>query len=275
MINKILVALDASPCASAVLSYAVELARAHNAQLTGVAVENLRDLESVGPAPIGGGHYAREMVKHRIEEAEKVIKETIENFKSVCLSSNVAFEVFWAKGDPVSIMVSHARYHDITLSGQKGLFCYGGQQGSKRLLSRLIRSGVCPLIAVPPKSVRAQKVLIVYDGSIESASAIKKFVQLQPWPDAISRILCFSGAGNSSEQLLIDSSRFCQTCGLTVETMAMRGSSKGHLLEQAMQWNADLIVMRQRAEGNWLKRIFNRSVDRLAEESPIPFLFTS
>ena len=59
MIKRILVALGGTEYATAATSHAVELAKAHGAELTGVSVLDQERLTATGPVPLGGGHYAR------------------------------------------------------------------------------------------------------------------------------------------------------------------------------------------------------------------------
>ncbi len=275
MIKKILVALDASPCANAVLQYSIELALSHKARLTGVVVENTKALENVGPASIGAGFYAKQLSEYQVAKTQKKISEIIAGFEFACKEANLIHGVKWEMGDPLNVMASCSQYHDLTITGLRDLFDYGVIKESKKLLRRLVCSGVRPLIALSPNAVKTQRVLAVCDGSIESASAIQAFVRLQPWPNAISRILCFERSGSNSRQLLKDSSEYCQSHGLTVENSIVPKRSREQLLEHALQWNADLIVTSQYARNWGVQSVFNHPMDRLLEDSPIPILVAS
>ena len=275
MIKKILVALDASSCANAVLNYSIELAHSHNARLTGVVVENTKALENVGPASIGAGFYAKQLREYQIAKTQKKISEIIAAFEAACQSANLTCDIKWEKGEPLKVMTACAQYHDLTITGLRGLFDYGVITESKKLLRHLVCSGVRPLIALSPQAVKTQRVLVVCDGSIESASAIQAFVRLQPWPRAVSRILCIEHSGSDSQQLLKDSSEYCQAHGLSVENAMVTCRSRERLFEHAMRWNADLIVTSQSPGNYGARHFFNHPMDRLIEDSPIPILVAS
>ena len=275
MIKKILVALDASSCANAVLNYSIELALSHNARLTGVVVENTKALENVGPASVGAGFYAKQLREYQVAKTQKKISEIIAGFESACKSANLTYGIKWEKGEPLNVMASCAQYHDLTITGLRDLFDYGVISEPKKLLRRLVCSGVHPLIALSPHAVKTQRVLIVCDGSRESATAIQAFVRLHPWPHSVSRILCCEHSGNNSQQLLKDSSEYCQAHGLSVENAMLMCRSKERLLEHAMRWSADLIVTSQCPRNDGVRHIFNHPMDRLIKDSQIPILIAS
>ena len=60
--SKILLGLDGSPHAQAATEYACQIALAHNAAITGVAIIDQPGIQSSsGPVPIGGTHYEKEI----------------------------------------------------------------------------------------------------------------------------------------------------------------------------------------------------------------------
>ena len=55
---KILLGLDGSSYAEAAVEYACQIALAHSAAITGVAIIDLPGIQSTGgPVPLGGAHY--------------------------------------------------------------------------------------------------------------------------------------------------------------------------------------------------------------------------
>ena len=60
--SQILLGLDGSPHAQAATEYACQIALAHNAAITGVAIIDQPGIQSSsGPVPIGGTHYETEI----------------------------------------------------------------------------------------------------------------------------------------------------------------------------------------------------------------------
>ena len=76
MIKRILLPLDASPFTAAATEAACVLARDQGARITGLVVLDVPGIEkSIGPVPLGAGHYAKRLEGSRREEAEKLVDE--------------------------------------------------------------------------------------------------------------------------------------------------------------------------------------------------------
>ncbi|MDZ4779707.1 MAG: universal stress protein [Planctomycetia bacterium] len=69
MLKRILVGLGGTEYTPSAIHRGVELALAHDAELSGVGVIDYRRLTRVGPVPLGGGHYAAELRRQRVEQA--------------------------------------------------------------------------------------------------------------------------------------------------------------------------------------------------------------
>lgn len=243
MIKKILVGLASTPFTETAIRHGIELAKIHHAQLTGVTIVHASKLEKIGPVPIGGGHYAEKLRNLHVRETEQHAEEDIKKFELACTAEGVGFHIKREKGSPVDVMVSNARYHDLTVIGSRQLFDYGVIEEPKYLLFRLIREGVRPIVACPEKFRSVRRVLMAYNGSIESAATIKKWIQLNPWPETEVRIIYFEKKCPESEQLLNDMKGYCLFHGVQAETLLLQGNPKEDLIKYATDWNADMIVM--------------------------------
>lgn len=153
------------------------------------------------------------------------------------------FKIKRETGDPFETMIDHARYNDITIFGLKSLFDYGFTLEPRDALIRLVSQGVRPIIAVSPQFRSIRKVLIAYSGSMESAKAMRRYVQLSPWQNVQLRVVHFGRSGDDTEQLLEDAGEYCRDHGFNAETELVDKSAKDHLIEYAQQHDMDLIVM--------------------------------
>jgi hypothetical protein len=107
-------------------------------------------------------------------------------------------------------MIDEARYHDLMIFGLRGLFEYDLVPDPHSVLARLVQSGVRPLVAVS-KGVRpVHRVLVAYSGSMESAKAMKRFVQMRLWPEAKLQVIIFDNLGNEARQLVTDAADYCR-----------------------------------------------------------------
>jgi nucleotide-binding universal stress UspA family protein len=253
MIKRILLGLGGTPFTDVAIDRSIELAKAHGALITGVTVLDLKGLKQVGPVPPGGGLYAVRLREKRFAITEERIDSAIEQFKKKCDESNIPKKIEYETGDPFESMIAHARYNDITIFGLKSLFDYGFTMEPRDALIRLVSHGVRPIIAVSPEVRPICNVLIAYSGSMESAKAMRRYIQLNPWRNVRLRIVHFGNRDDSTEKLLKDSADYCRDHGFPNETELVDQSAREHLIEYAQQNDMDLIVM-----GNSIRNLLFR-----------------
>lgn len=253
MIKRILLGLGGTEYTSVAIQRAVELAGIHGALITGVTVEDTKKLKQVGPVPPGGAMYAAKLREQRLAISEERIDGAIEQFKAKCSEADIPAKFERETGDPFETMIAHARYNDVTIFGLKSLFDYGFTEEPQDALIRLVSQGVRPIIAVSPQFRTIRKVLIAYSGSMESAKAMRRYVQLNPWPEVRLRIVHFGRRDSDTEQLLNDAHGYCRDHGFPTETELVDQSARNALMTYAQEYEMDLIVM-----GNSIRNLLLR-----------------
>lgn len=243
MIKRILVALSGTPYTPAVVRYAVELAKLHDAEVTGVTLVDPGRLAAVGPVPLGGGTAARELAEHRLQITEEHVEEQIAAFDSACHDAGTDHRVLRETGDTLDELVSCWRYHDLTILGVRGLFDYGVLHDPDSRIARLIASGVRPILAVAASHRPIRRVLIAYNGSMESAKAMKRFIQLRVWPEVEIGIVCIGLDDEVAATLLHDAAAYCRAHGFAAEIESVPGDPREELLPYARTRDADLLVL--------------------------------
>lgn len=275
MVKRILVALSGTRYTPIAIRHAVELARVHGASVTGVTVTDLQRLASVGPVPVGGMAAASSLAEHRIQITEQRVRETIREFETACREAGVDHAVEQETCDPLEELKSLARYHDIVVFGPRGLFEYGVVHHPDDRLVDVIRHGVRPIFAVSEAYREIKRVLIAYNGSMESAKAMKHFALFNLWPDVLVRIVCFDRKPDEGQALLADASSYCGVHGLKVETDLNAGDAREQLLSYADGWNADLIVMGSTNRLRILKHVLGDTVLTAIREASIPLFLSA
>ena len=94
---------------------------------------------------------------------------------------------------------------------------------------------------------------------MESATAMKRFVQMQLWPITELRIVSFEDGTGHSRENLTDAANYCRAHGLEAETECVIGSPKDHLLSYIRNWGADLTVVGNSEQNLILRRIFGKT----------------
>jgi nucleotide-binding universal stress UspA family protein len=253
MIKRILLGLGGTPFTDVAIERALELAKEHSARITGVTVVDTKRLKQIGPLPPGGDAFAEKLRKKRLSITEQRVDKAIEKFTKKCKKSGISRMVKRETGDPFETMIAHARYNDVTIFGLKSLFDYGFTVEPRDALIRLVSQGVRPIIAVSPQFRSIRRVLIAYSGSMESAKAMRRYVQLNPWRNVDLRVVHFGKSDKGTGQLLKDAAEYCRGHGFNTETESVANSAKDHLLEYAQKNDMDLIVM-----GNSIRNLLFR-----------------
>jgi nucleotide-binding universal stress UspA family protein len=243
MVKRILVALSGTPLTPIAVRWAVELAERHGASVTGVTVVDTDRLTDVGPVPIGGSATAQSLAEHRLAVTQERVEEEIAGFEKACAEASVSCLVDRENGDPFELLVKLWRYHDLTILGLRGLFEYGVVQNPDDQVVQLMRHGLRSIIAVSPEYRPVNRVLVSYSGSMESAMAIQHFAQLNLWPEAAVKLVCFGFEEPKALPLLIDATAYLRAHGFEPEAESLPGTAKKGLLAYGQEWNADLVVM--------------------------------
>lgn len=270
MLKRILVGLGGTEYTPTVARHAIELALAHDAQITGVSVVDTQRLTSIGPLPLPPTQYGQAVRNVRLTMARELVEQAIEHFIDACTQSGVQHHVLKEEGEPFSLLISEARYHDLMVFGLRSLFEYDIVPDPHDALVRLVQAGVRPILAVDRSYRPVKKVLIAYSGSMESAKAMKRFVQLRLWPEAKLRIVTFEHSVAETEQLLGDAADYCRAHGYETEEIYVPDSAKQHLLSAATEWDADLLVVGNSAKNLLLRRVFGETVLNAIRHSDRP-----
>jgi nucleotide-binding universal stress UspA family protein len=243
---------------------------ANDAEVTGVSILDRERLSDAGPVPLGGGQYAHELAEDRIKKAKARIEWAMQEFTAACDAVGVRHRVLREVGEPFSLMIAQARYHDLMIFGLRSLFEFDLVPDPHDALVRLVQAGVRPLIAVSKGFYPMKKVLIAYSGSMESAKAMKRFVQMRLWPEAKLRIVTFAQEANQAEQLVGEAAAYCRAHGFEPEVACVPESPKDHLLAYAAEWGADLTVVGNSAKNLLLRRIFGETALHAIRHSDHP-----
>ena len=274
MIKRILVGLAGTSYTESSIRTALDIAQRHGAEITGVTAIDAASLRDVGPVPIGAGQEAKELREHRKDVTEENVEACIEMFSSSCKEAGVTHQVLREEREkPFDYLISQSRYHDLTVVGLQGIFEYGVPSGNYEdpalLLVNLLTEGLRPIIAVTREHRPVKRVLVAYSGSVESASTLKRFCQLQPVGEVELRLVTF-GKPERCQHLLEEASKYCRVHGYSVETQPTEGSAQGEVLKEADAWNADLIVMGNSAKNLLLRRVLGETALHAIRNSELP-----
>jgi len=273
MIKRILVGLGGTPFTPTAIRYAVELAKVQQAELLGMTVTDRRRLGAL--AKSSGSAQDAVLETQRLEKISTQQEQSIDEFESACKAVGLEYSVTRESGDPFEKMISQARYYDLMVFGLRSLFDYDvvGTDASD-VLTRLVSRGVRPILAVSQEYRPIHRVLLAYSGSMESAKAIRRFMQMQLWPDLSIKVVTFEHPPEVASELVTEVLSYCRAYGYEADVEHIEGSAKQLMLQHATDWNADLIVIGNSIKHYWLKKLLGETAMHVIRESKIP-LFLS
>ena len=270
MIKRVLVGLAGTPYTPVAIQSAIMIAKANGAEVTGVTVLDLSHVRRLAHLQFAWTR-ADDARGQRLAILESRIHESIREFEAACERAKVPYNVVAENGDPFTKLVDLARYHDLIVFGLRSIFEWEFQSGSpQELLIHLIGAGVRPIIAVSEKYRPISRVMIAYSGSMESAKAMKRFVQMNLWPEAKLKIITFNPSNDVAYQLLHSAGDYCRDHGYHVEYQLNPGQAKDFLLAAATLWQADMIVMGNSARSVWVRRILGDTLLDVLSQSEMP-----
>jgi nucleotide-binding universal stress UspA family protein len=220
--------------------------------------------------PIGDGPIAYPETGDFMAKARERVEWATQEFAEACRTADVRHRIVREVGEPFSLMIAEARYHDLMIFGLRGLFESNLVKNPHDALVKLVQSGVRPLLAVSKEFIPIKKVLIAYSGSMESAKAMKRFVQMQLWPAPELRIISFEDGKRHARELLADAANYCRSHGLDPETECITGSPKEHLLSYIQSWGADLTVVGNSNQNLILRHIFGETALHVIQNAEQP-----
>jgi nucleotide-binding universal stress UspA family protein len=107
-------------------------------------------------------------------------------------AAGVRFRVHFQKGDPVTELVNESRYADLMLMGYHAYNTLS-MEGNQQLVKDMLSKSRCPIVLVPESGYNPDGVVLCYDGSDSSLSAINAFYhdfkpKCKDWPIYFVRV---------------------------------------------------------------------------------------
>ena len=244
MPKRILLTLSGSEHTNSVIEYGINIANQSKAHLTALTVLDRSRIQDVGPVPLGGGEAAKALAENRIQAAFKEAERSEQLFKDRSKNLSISHEIIRVESDPISATLNLARTHDVVLTGLHHWFDYGVLETPRDQPCRLVRAGVRPLLGILPPYKPIKRVLVGYNGSPESAKALKQFCLLQIAPEASMRIICIGNDQHGSEQLLEEASSYAKSWKHSTDSRYIKEGDPAELiLNESKDFNSDLIIL--------------------------------
>ena len=283
MTKRILVVLDPSHDTHVATHYAIEIAKAHDGAVTGLA---LVDRKRIDEASAGGGigaMYYAEKLRHKLEdevrtEAQKLLAEFVEEVEAA--GANHTNDHI-AEDSVVQAITEDMKTHDLLVAGHESHFYYADPERRTHVLADIVEKGAAATLIAESEYRPIKKVLVVYDGGTAAARALQKFAHLSPFGvDLEVEVFHVRDDGREaqleSERLLGGAAAYLESHGFTpiTKTSVEGGDPLDRILDRCKSTESDLIVSGAYSASGIKKFFFGSTAKGLIAKSSVPlFLY--
>ena len=279
MIKRILVGLDPSADTAVATRYAISLARNFNAHLTGLAIIDMKNIESeVSAGGIGTIYYAKQMRESLEKRTRERAVALISTFYETVQQAGVSCIGELEKGVPYERIAEEMKYHDLLVLGRDSHFYYNRPQRETKTLENVIKKSIAPTLIVTGEYREIDRVIIAYDESAASARALQNFVYLKPYGNKTEVELVHvvdtntAKAEDRADLLLQLAEGYLKDHGFdsVKRTVLDKGNPAKKILNRLKETNADLIVLGAHSMSAIRRATFGSITYDLVQKSPVP-----
>lgn len=248
MIKKILLVAPEDPKTSSHVRSAISVARRHEASITGFVAVDTDQLSQVGPAPVGAFSYRYSMVQNRVARGLTTAKDSVTRLREICEESDVPFLSAETTGRQDQRLSDAWRFQDLAILSNQVWAPGEREAGDAETLLHFVAMGMRPLLVVPQGyEGEPKKALVALSGSLESAKALKHFVQMRVFGHIPLHIVTVGEpkSAEAPENLLRDAATYAELHGFEVTTAALPASQArvNAILDHGASVGADMFVL--------------------------------
>ncbi|MFQ6616684.1 MAG: universal stress protein [Fidelibacterota bacterium] len=276
MNKRIVVGLDGSGFAATATTLACQEAKKCDGTVVGVGVVDLEGIEEVERgAPVGSIYFAQKAEEHKLRDALQKVGSFLKQFEETCKGFGVNYELHSSQGVPFRSIVHLSKVADLAVIGLRTYYHFETSSKPGDTLKRVLKNSVCPVLAVPERLDGFERAIIAYDGSMESAKALRAFVnRFQNRLQGIALTLLTVGEqGEEVKKIQKEALDYLACWHLAADTAVKPGKAHEAILEYTMTVTKPLIVMGAFGGGGITELFFGSTARNLIEDSTIPIFF--
>lgn len=247
-LRDILVHLDATPPGRTRLALAADLARRHEAHLTGLFVADIA-LPPIAAGDASSGAALAELMDRMHEDALAAAAAVEADFRDRLRRDGLAGEWRLAEGAAADVVSLHARYADLAVLGQEDP--EQGQPGAGAIVEAALFSSGRPVLVVPYAGrfvSLGRRVLIGWSATREAARAVNDALPLIAAAEraTVLTVNPRRGLDGHGAEPGADIARHLARHGVTVQVEHTTSGELGEgdvLLNRAAELPADLLVI--------------------------------
>lgn len=198
--RRILVALAGGAPAAPGLVAALRAVRGSAAEVTLLSLVCLPSIETSGPVPMGGMHWARRLAATRLAGARTAAAELAATMEAECRALGLASRTRHEEGDAAALLELAAAHHDLALLPGDAWFDQGQALAPEAAARRLERVNLGARWLTAATTEAPRRVTVVQDGSAAAGAAFARFLELGIAADAPILVLALDLPGAAAAQ---------------------------------------------------------------------------
>ncbi len=276
MIKSILVAVDGSEYTDPVMKYAIAMAQKFEARLRIITVIDVRIFEwSVylgvdGFAPVlPSSVYLEESRQLLQEKADQVLKKCEEMVKE----AGVPYTAEKVEGSPVEILSSRATIADMVVLGAHGEFAkWGRSKLMGATVEAISRECIKPLFISPKDYREFKKILVPYDGSLNSNRALPYAGYFASQFGAKITVFTVDNNLELAKSVVEEGKNYLSAYEVELTTEIRRGNADEEIVNFSEEGGFDLIVMGAYGHSRIREAILGSTTEHVMRNAKIPLL---
>lgn len=273
MIRRILVCLDGTASTETATRTAIALARAHQAELLGIAIVDEPDIRAGTPTSIGGSSFKHARDEELLADARKQVQDWRTLFERRCREGGAQARTLEVVGRPAESILAELQNHDLALLGQEANFLFETDVDGTSARSEILHHARRPVLLVPESTNElGRTVLVAFDGGDASKRAVASFAESGLAEGRKVHVATVDDNGEHAWEMGQRAVAALASRGIHSELHNLVSTlpTAGALLQLATQIGAGIIVMGAYARSR-LAALFTGSVTRsLIERSNVP-----
>ena len=275
MIKKILVPTDGSRLSAVGVSYAISLAKQHDAMLHGLHVVDVKLLE--GPflrdisASLGTAPYVNYQNNMALILEERG-KAALGAFTVACEEASVPHETSQATGSVARSIVENSELADMVIMGRSGEHTdwLEGLLGSTT--EAVVRRAQSPVLVTGRETARIERFVVAYDDSPHAKKALQIGVTIGETWDVPFDVLWVGK--ESDEDPFTEARSYLAAHAVEVEYVSQTGDPSEVLVEYARKHELDLLVMGAYGHTKVRELVVGSTTAFAINHAPCPILLT-
>jgi nucleotide-binding universal stress UspA family protein len=275
MIKSILVPTDGSPNSKVALDYGVYVTSLFDATITGLNVIDIRALEGPFLGDISGS-LGFSPFQNYLPKFQQILDERgsliLEDLKKYCLEKSIDPKIKRLTGIIPNIITEEAKKVDLVVIAQRGEH----EKWSTGLLGSttesVVRKSPRPVLVTPNEFREFKKVIIAYDGGVESNKALKMACEILLNLSCSLEVVFVTNDEEKSKELADEVTEFVGPYHMDIKIKHLKGEPAKTILTYAEQNNIDLIVMGAFGHSRIHDLILGGTTAYIIRKSTIPIL---